>query len=171
MSGDGAENARGIAVDEEGHAYVTGETASTDFPTTAGALLETRKNGDGSSGFVTKRSPDGDSLAYSTLLEGPGSWRPATIGHAIAVDEIGRAHVTGSTSAGDFPESNPLIGTSCGGVFVTQLAPDGSELPFSTCIGSGFGTGIVLDGEDIYVAGTTNSGSFPAIDSYRCPIK
>ena len=60
----------GIAVDGAGNAYVTGHTASTDFPTTAGAFDTTYNGGDDA--FVTKLNPSGSALVYSTYLGGSG---------------------------------------------------------------------------------------------------
>ena len=54
-----------------GSAYITGSTGSTDFPTTAGAYDTTYNAAAGSANaFVTKLSPDGAALAYSTYVGG-----------------------------------------------------------------------------------------------------
>ena len=52
-----------------GNAYVTGDTASTDFPTTPGAF-DTTLGGSGLDAFVTKLNADGSALVYSTFLGG-----------------------------------------------------------------------------------------------------
>lgn len=95
----------GIAVDSQGSAYVTGTTDSTNFPTTSGAFKSTSTN---SGSFVTKLDPTGSSLVYSTYLTGNGTVNA----FSIAVDAAGNAHVTGSTSASDFPIVNGLKTTS-----------------------------------------------------------
>src|SRR5205814_8815836 len=70
----------GIAVDGEGHAYVTGVAITSDFPTTPGAYRTTACPnvypfaGDG---FVAELSVDGSALVYSTLLCGQGVDVPA----------------------------------------------------------------------------------------------
>jgi hypothetical protein len=56
-----------IALDGAGQAYLTGDTRSTDFPTTPGALAPGYKGGF-SDGFALKLSADGSSMIYSTLL-------------------------------------------------------------------------------------------------------
>ena len=56
---------------EQGRAYVTGITQSTDFPTTPGAF-DTTFNGS-EDAFVTKLNASGSALAYSTFLGGDGS--------------------------------------------------------------------------------------------------
>ena len=61
--------AYGVAVDASGYAYVTGGTASSDFPTVN--AYDSSPNG-GNDAFVAKLSPDGSSLDYSTYLGGNG---------------------------------------------------------------------------------------------------
>lgn len=92
----------GIAVDSQGSAYITGTTDGTTFPTTSGAFksISTR-----SGSFVTKLDPTGSSLVYSTYLSGVDG---ITNGLGIAVDSSGNAHITGTTSASDFPIVNGL---------------------------------------------------------------
>jgi hypothetical protein len=99
------DTAFGIAVDSQGSAYVTGTTDGTNFPTTAGAFKSTSTR---SGAFVTKLDPTGSSLIYSTYLSGNGTVN----GSAIAVDSAGNAHITGTTSAPDFPTVNGLKTTS-----------------------------------------------------------
>ncbi|HEU4770241.1 MAG TPA: SBBP repeat-containing protein, partial [Pyrinomonadaceae bacterium] len=99
------DNAAGIAVDSQGSAYITGSTSGTTFPTTAGAFKATSTR---SGAFVTKLDPTGSTLIYSTYLSGEGT----TSGLGIAVDATGNAHVTGNTSAIDFPTVNGLKTTS-----------------------------------------------------------
>ena len=62
----------GIAVDGAGSAYVTGYTASTNFPTTAGAAQTTNAGGF-IDAFVTKLDATGSGLVYSTYLGGSDS--------------------------------------------------------------------------------------------------
>src|SRR5204862_6820412 len=61
-----------IAIDATGSAYITGSTASTDFPTTAGAYDTTYNDSGSGAGdaFVSKLSADGSALEYSTYLGG-----------------------------------------------------------------------------------------------------
>ncbi len=161
---DGISTAGGIAVDSAGAAYVTGETESLDFPV-ANALQPTL-SGSGDA-FVTKLTPTGSSLVYSTYL---GS-SLFDLGRGIAVDVAGNAYVTGQTSGPDFPTANPSQATYGGGVgdaFVTKLNPDGSALVYSTFLGgSGFDRGLAIavdtDG-NAYVAGETGSADFPTAE-------
>ena len=69
--GMGQGSLQGIAVDSSGSVYVTGYTTSADFPT-KNAYQGGQAKGSNGSVFVTKFSPDGSSLVYSTYLAGSG---------------------------------------------------------------------------------------------------
>ena len=98
----------GIAVDSSGNAYVTGDTSSTDFPTTRGVLQTTY--GGSTDAFVSELNPTGSALVYSTYLGGSGGG----VGYGIAVDSAGNAYVTGYTSSTDFPVTPGAFQTVCG---------------------------------------------------------
>ena len=101
LGGADDDEARALAVDDEGCTYVTGRTDSHDFPTTLGALDRERCGVDA---FVLKLSGGGRSLVYSTLLG--GSQQDEGLG--IAVDGQRRAVVVGWTQSLDFPfQSTP----------------------------------------------------------------
>ncbi|HUY56149.1 MAG TPA: SBBP repeat-containing protein [Candidatus Nanopelagicaceae bacterium] len=153
------ETGYGIAVDGNGDAYVTGSTASTNFPTAQPLQATYGGNGDA---FLAKLSPAGNSLVYSTYLGGSG----ADSGRGITLNGNGDAYVTGSTS-GNFPTANALQSNYGGGstdAFVAEVNPSGSALVYSTYLGgsgSDSGAAIAVDvGGDAYVTGST-SGGFP----------
>ena len=162
LGGSDGDWGHGIAVDEAGRAYVTGNTASRNFPTTARAF-DGSYNGGGDYGdaFVTKLNAAGSVLAYSTYLGG----RYEDDGSGIAIDVAGRAYVTGSTRLGDFPTTAGAFDRSSNrsdDVFVTKLNAAGSALAYSTYLGgSDWGYGIAVDGaRRAYVTGTTGA-NFP----------
>src|SRR5207302_3833070 len=97
LGGSGADGADAIAVDTVGNAYVAGVTGSIDFPTTLGAF-QTTLRGD-SDAFVTKLSPSGSALIYSTYLGGSSSEH----GLGIAVDAAGNAFRSDEPRAADAP--------------------------------------------------------------------
>ena len=103
------------------------EGDSTPFPTTPGAFDTTASSG--ANGFVSKLSPDGSTLVYSTFL---GGANPA----GIAVDGQGNAHVTGMT-IGSFPTTPGAYDETSDStdMFVTKLNPTGSGLVYSTFLG------------------------------------
>jgi len=154
-----------IAVDGSGSAYVTGWTASSDFPTANpynGSMSGMRD------AFVTKLSPAGNSLIYSTYLGGVNEDRAGD----IAVDGAGNAYVTGGTWSSDFPTVSPYSGSISGIIdaFITKFSPAGNSLIYSTYLG---GAGddecgdIALDGAgSAYLIGVTTSSDFPTVNPY-----
>jgi hypothetical protein len=78
---------------------------STDFPTTPGALQTT--NAGAFDAFVTKLSPNGTALRYSTYLGGSAN----DFGTGIAVDRDRSAYVTGITDSTDFPTTTGAFQT------------------------------------------------------------
>jgi hypothetical protein len=110
-----------IAVDSAGNAYVTGDTGSTDFPTTPGAFKTTcGRCANYEDAFVAKIDPTGSVLVYSTYLGGSGH----DTGVRIAVDSSRNAYVTGYTTSTDFPTKNPLQPVFGGGfddTFVVKM--------------------------------------------------
>jgi subtilase family serine protease len=154
-----------ISVDFTGNAYVTGETESSDFPTTPGACDATL-NGT-TDAFVAQLNAQGNALVYSTYLGGSGFER----GYSIAVDINGNAWVTGMTDSTDFPITSDAYqsafngGTPYGDVFLTELNSTGSALAYSTFLGGvdneiGLGVAVDLAG-NAYVTGHTFSSDFP----------
>jgi len=155
----------GIAVNKQGNAYVTGTTYSVfanTFPTTSNAF-QTTAGGSGDA-FVTKLSPDGSALVYSTFLGGSGY----DGGRGIAVDTTGNAYVTGYTTSNAFAITPGAYQTTLEGTedaFVTKLNPDGTALVYSSYLGgsandAGYGIAVASNG-NTYVTGYTQSPDFP----------
>lgn len=164
-SGDPVEFGRAVAVDGDGNAYVTGQTTSSDFPTTSGSLQPTLNAtpDDATDAFVTKLDAAG-SLVYSTFLGG-GSWED---GRDIAVDASGNASVVGETGSSDFPTTPGAVQATEGGgrdAFVATLDAAGSSLLGSTYLGGAdndTAAAVAVDGDgNTYVAGSTRSVEFP----------
>jgi hypothetical protein len=164
----------GIAVDSAGAAYVTGITASMNFPTEA----EFQTDQGGLDVFVTKLNPDSGgavTLAYSTYLGGSDS--DSGNGTAIAVDSTGAAYVSGHTDSTNFPTQDAFQ-TDQGDrdVFVTMLNPDSGgavTLAYSTYLGGGDHelareNSIAVDSTGAaYVSGNTDSTNFPTQDAFQ----
>ena len=116
------DEAKAIAVDAAGNAYVAGFTGSLDFSVTAGAFQTVDEGvvlifaGDvpaaleSETAFVSWLDPTGSSLIYSTYLGGSNGDEA----RAIAVDNSGNAYVAGLTQSYNFPVT--------GGSFQTQIA-------------------------------------------------
>jgi len=179
LGGSDIDEGLGIAVDASGNAYVTGYTASFNFPTvnplqaTFGGFWDA---------FVSKLSPSGSALVYSTYLGGPG----ADFGYAIAVDASGNAYVTGNTNLTNFPTANPFQATNHNGnnggtnAFISKINANGSAFVYSTYLGgSGHppspvdqggdsGQGIAVDVYgNAYVVGSALSVDFPTANALQ----
>jgi len=183
LGGTNYTTVNGVALDQAANVYLTGSESGGDgFPVTPGAF-QTQTTGP-TPCFVSKMSPDGKSLLYSTLL---GS---RTTGSAIAVDANGNAYVGGATSDSTFPviagafqpkfqgHTHCSGGSACIGVFpssnafVTKLNANGTALIYSTYIGGsgnvGGGDGIralaVDSSGNAFIAGAAHSADFPLLN-------
>jgi len=150
----------GIALDAKGNAYVTGSTASVNFPKPG--CIQCANAGGLADAFVTELNPGG--LVYSTYLGGAGN----DYGYGIAVDPLGNAYVTGSTSSVNFPVAlcfQCLFQGGTADAFVTKIAAGGAGLVYSTYLGgkaADFGRAIAVDpAGDAFVTGNTTSKNFP----------
>lgn len=171
LGGNDMDYANAIAVDASGNAYVTGYTASTNFP-----LVDPEQSSPGGGtcsdgvdaiacfdAFVTKLNPTGTALVYSTYLGGSNE----DYGTSIALDASGDAYVTGYTNSTDFPVQHPLQSKNAGGydAFVAELSADGASLIYSTYWGGSsddIGTGVAVDASgNAYLSGYTASPNFP----------
>ncbi len=173
LGGNLSDSAYAVAVDAQGNAYVTGTTWSqSNFPTTAGSIKRTFSVA--GAAFVTKFSPAGDKLIYSTVLTGNKTPFDESFGYAIAVDGAGNAVVAGTTSTQNFPVKNALQPQLAGDLdaiegkgdaFVTKLSADGAALIFSTYLGGSdrdHASSMALDASgNVYVTGWTRSMDFP----------
>jgi hypothetical protein len=166
LGGSNIEAGYGIAVDGVGNAYVTGHTHSADFPTVA--PLDGSFNGTFDA-FVTKLSPAGNCLIYSTYLGGSND----DYGFGVVIDGLGNAYMSGPTYSDDFPTTiNPLDGSLTGtaDAFVAKLSPGGNALVYSTYLGGSngdFGHGIAVDtAGSAYITGETFSDDFPTTNSF-----
>ena len=137
LGGSQTDYVMGLAVDGTGAAYLTGGTASTDFPVQNPLQPTLAGGGDA---YITKINPAGTVLVYSTYLGGSDASNVGSeYGTAIAVDNIGNAYVTGVTSSADFPLANPYQSIFAGhadDAFVTKINSSGNA-PLSSN-GTGF---------------------------------
>lgn len=171
-----------VAMDASGAAFVTGQTTSPGFPITPDAVqpgippAPCVRTGDspfviintGQHAFVTRISPDGGSLLYSTYLTGSCG----SSGQGITVDPAGNAIVVGYTTSLDFPVSPGSYQTAFPGApdkpsppntlnagFVTRLSPAGDQILASSYLGGGYSTtarAVTLDASgNAYITGFT----------------
>jgi hypothetical protein len=101
-------------------------------------------------------------LTYATYLGGNGE--DEVLG--IAVDSSGNMYVTGQMNSSNFPTPSGPVSTSGNfDAFVTKISSSGAAIDFTTVlggIGSDSGVGIAVSGSSVYVAGNTQSASFPS---------
>jgi len=171
LGGTGGDWAGAVAVDNAGNAYITGVTASLDFPATPDAVFPVHDGCTAScyDAFVAKINTTGKGLEYATYLGGSAD----DFGNAIAVDASGNAYVAGATNSTDFPTTGKALQRSFGGTsfdhdaFVTKLNPTGSALAYSTYLGGSgedWGSGISVLNGNAYVSGFSASPDFPVTD-------
>ena len=154
VGADDWDTGHAAAVDKEGNAYLL----ST-------AVLA-RGNG-GKDALVMKLSPSGQ-LVYASIVGGSRD----EIANDIAVDEDGRAHITGLTYSEDnpfnhedvpFPTTPDAYQTEYARGFLSVLSPDGDSLVYSTCIDVNEARAIALDDRGaIYITGDAGRFGFPA---------
>ncbi|HWR52740.1 MAG TPA: SBBP repeat-containing protein [Bryobacteraceae bacterium] len=157
-----------IAIDAAGGVYIAGSTASIDFPGTAAGfqrafaggsyfrdprrLMDTTDYPRGTDAFVAKLNAAGTSVVYSSYL---GGERPDwALG--LAVDSNGSALVTGYTGSPGFPRVGDSQSTPgyvppnilSPAAFLSQVAPDGSRMSYSSYFTDSIGTGIVFNSEN-----------------------
>jgi len=167
FGGNQSDQGFAIATDALGSAYITGITSSTNFPVTAGAYLTQIVNSCCyNQAFVTKLTPAGDALVFSTYL---GATNGNTTGYAIKTDASNMVYVTGTTSSPSFPSTpgayRSLPVGSNSAAFLTKFTSDGSALVYSALFGgSGFNVanslGVDSSG-NATAAGYTNGANFP----------
>jgi len=167
LGGSGEDVGYAIGIDRGGNAYITGQTASADFPVTPGAFQTIFNGGccDYPDVFVSKFNPSGSALVYSTYLGG----KVSNYGFGIAVDSAGSSYVTGYT-LGYFPVTPNAFQTKPSGFetpFITKFNPAGSALAYSTYLhgsSTDHGNAIAVDtAGNAYVVGETTSTDFPTM--------
>jgi hypothetical protein len=133
------DQAMDLALDANGAAYVTGYTASQDFPVSGNAVQLTRMNIGTYTydSFLMKFDASG-TLVFSTFLGGSQTDQ----GRAVQLDSSGNIYLAGYTQSPDFPTSVNALQKTFGGdsdAFFAKLSNDGSQLIYSTYLGGAGG--------------------------------
>jgi photosystem II stability/assembly factor-like uncharacterized protein len=159
LGGNADDFIMGISVDSAGSAYVAGRTFSASFPT---AGPNQSSNAGLFDAFVTKLSPSGSALAYSSFIGGSLD----DVASGIAVDPAGNAFVAGDSFSADLHVVSPVQPASAGGheAFVARLDASGA-VSYCTYLGGqldDMATAIAIDSAgDAYATGNTFSPGFP----------
>jgi hypothetical protein len=162
----------GVTFLSDGNILLTGYTASEDFPITADAIENTRKNlGTYTYDiFVTKVTPSGEPI-YSTFIGGRGNEFPT----GLFIGSDNTIYLGVQTNSDDFPVTPGTLRTTFGGNYdgaVLKLNSEANLILLSTYIsgstvgtgnvGNDFVTGLGVDSQGrILVAGGTGSTDFP----------
>ncbi len=188
VGGTGEDRATGLAIDAAtSAAYLTGRTASTDFPL-AGTPFQNQNGGGAFDAFVLRLNTavtGTAALAYSTFLGGSGDDR----GLSIARDSAGQVYVSGRTLSTNFPTSTGAFDTTCGSdgncdfdgtqnffdAFVARFDPAASGAAsrlYSTYLGGnrrdqGLGIAVHPTSGEAYLTGYTNSTNFPTQNAFQ----
>ncbi len=179
IGGAGLEQGYDLRVDAAGQAYLTGDTQSTDFPATPGAVGAICPSGScGADTFVVKLNAAGSGLLYSARLSGTSN----ETGLGIALDADGSVTVVGPTTSTDFPVSAGAYQSSKRGseflndYFVTKLNASGSAIVYSTYFGGSqqednFIRVAIDQAGNAHVGGVTESGDFPTRNARQAVMR
>jgi len=167
-----------LAIDDSQNVYITGHTASLNFPHTIGAFDESY-NGAGVQGvdddaFVTRLNGDLSALLASTFL-GSDGWE---VGSAITFGADGSVFVAGDTEGPDFPTSPGAFCTRNKGRtrsgFVSRFDTGLSSLLGSTFLGGtgghNVGSMVMNESGEVYVVGCTDAPDFPTTPGSYGPV-
>jgi len=172
LGGSLADEARGIAADAQGNAYIVGSSVSIDFP--GAARSQTFGSQDV---FVAKLNPSGRGVVWTAYIGGNG----VDTGLAIAVDSAGAAYVAGQSASNNFPVSadapQKLLagGSGITDAFIVKLAPSGTAITYASYFGGASNesaNAIAIDSTGAaYIAGRTDSTDFPATTKDTLPVR
>jgi hypothetical protein len=165
LGGSGRDSAKDMALDGDGNIIILSETFSNDFPNTTGAY---KNESAGTQDLaITKMDPNATYLIFSTYI---GGWH-MDFPYALDVDDAGDIYATGETWATDFPTTNGSFceddPTGSYSVFVVKLSSSGSDLIYSTYVGStvsDWARDIEVFNGFAYVVGYTYSYDFPFVE-------
>ncbi|MCB9478236.1 MAG: hypothetical protein H6683_01020 [Deltaproteobacteria bacterium] len=172
FGGEIDDHAERVALDSAGNIIVVGETNADDLPLVD--AIDTNPN----TIFISKFSPDGTQLLFSTYFGGTNLDGVSD----MALDGADKVYLTGSTRSVDFPTTpgayqEDFVGGiaacevpfgsryNCEDVFVSKLDTTGGGLLYSTFLAGTkveMGSGIAVDaGGRAHVVGYTGSPDFP----------
>ncbi len=177
LGGRGPTSAQAVAVDQAGNIVVAGNTAAADFPTTGGAFQRTYSGGGCGAEpqpcpaiFVSKFTPDGSGLIFSTYIDGMGDDTVTS----VALDASDNIYLTGATS-GNLPNLTPFPGDTLHyGIYAAKLSADGSRLLYATLLpldpSENTVAGLAVDRTGaVYLTGWS-TGGIPTVNAFQSVI-
>ena len=178
LGGNIFDRGNGVAVDNNGVAYITGSTYSNqNFPLKNSYSSVFQGPNDAFLIKLDTNQPGANGLLYGTYLGGNSQ----DSGLGIAINDENVAYITGSTrSTANFPLKNPVQSTLNGTINSFVIVIDTNQtsensLLFGTYIGGNSqdsGSSIDVDSSNnIYIVGSTNSNSnFPILNAYQTSL-
>ncbi len=177
LIGRGATDSADLASNAQGEVWLTGNTSSRRFPTTANAVQQTPLNS-GVSAFIAQLNATGTALRYATYLSS-GSFVSGT---SLALDANGNAYATGVTNGSCIQNNAPPVaafpttpnayrrdtgagcenGLSAPWVYAAKFSAQGA-LVYSTLIGHGVSSALAVDaqGQAVITGRTQRLYDFP----------
>jgi len=134
IGGELGDGAQAVVLDAAGNAVLTGQTYSSDYPTTSGAYDETFNDDTERDAFVSKLNASGTDLLWSTFLGGDME----ESARGVVLDASGNPIVTGHTESAGFPTTVGAYDEShngMGDIYVAKLDASGNALLWSTFLG------------------------------------
>lgn len=159
LGGSGDDAAYSLKLDANQAVYVTGGTASPNFPTTQGTISPNRPGG--IDGFLTHINPQGTGLVSSTYI-GTALYDQC---YFVEIDQDGDVYIVGQTE-GNFLRTPGVWSSGTSGQFIQKFDPDLSIIHYSTVFGNGNGvsispTAFLVDVcEYVYVSGWGGATNF-----------
>jgi len=162
LGGSDMEDCFGMEVDSTGCAILSGRTWSSDYPTVN--AVQPEYSGVEVDSLVTKFSPDGAELVFSTFL-GYAGWDTL---HRVCVDEEDNVILAGIADSDDFPVVNAFQETKNAGAdtYIIMLDPAGGPL-FSSYLGGSSGElpwSILYEDGYLYITAHVSSGDILVSD-------
>ena len=165
-----------LTLDSSGNTYITGWSASQDFPVTGNAYQQTRQNiGSYVYDVVVMKFDSSGNLIFSTFLGGAQNDQ----GNGIRIDAGGMVYIAGTTNSSDFPVTTNALQKTYGGgndAFFSVLSNDGSQLIYSTYLGGGGDESAfrLIQGanDSFWIAGGASAAGLPVTTgAYQATVK
>ena len=173
IGGSYDEHPSSIIIDNQGNVNISGSSSSSNYPVTSGCY---NSYNNGSNDIVlSKLNANFNSFIYSTFIGG-SDVDDNFAGSSMLIEPNGSIILTGLTSSANFPVTPGAYSTYKGGkdAFLLKMNNTGSALIFSTLIGTTgeeSGWSVCKSGNNIIIAGITNSANFPVTaGSYNTSI-
>ncbi|MFM6945771.1 MAG: PKD domain-containing protein [Flavobacteriales bacterium] len=153
----------------DGSAFAAGVVYGNNFPLPSLSSFDTSSNFTSLSGgygitdvFVTRYSPDGSSMLWSSFLGGGDNNQGTETAHSLVCDSLNNIYLFGATSSTDFPISPGAFQSTHGGglantnflyngvyfgtqgsdIYVSKLSANGQNLLASTYVGGNQNDGV-----------------------------